>query len=790
MNKFLFSIMLAAVASIAAVADTLSGRVTEADGKPVEFATVTAMQADADKGGAVTDSLGYYKIELPKGEYKVNFSLVGYTEKNATVNVDGATTLNTTLEANAVALKGVEVKASAIRRLPDRFVVRVEDMPSAIGKDGKDLLKTAPGVWIDDKNISINGKSGVKVYVNDRELRLDHDQLIAYLQSLKAEDISRVEVIPQTGAEYSADSSAGIIKIVLKRNRTDGVMGSVSVSSDNSSTQSNIAPSMSLNIKDGKWSYNILGNFNTYFRNESNSEQRTDYDSGITYASNSHIDMKKSLSGYGQAGIFFDPDSKNSLALELSYSQDRDPSATSTNSTMGNDAAMRTMAGLYVNHSHSLYFDGTFNYVHRLDSIGSMMKVIANFNRSRERRLTDNSLHEVLGSLATDSLSNSHESSIYDVVTLSYDFDKIFNQKWSMAAGAKYTLNRMDNDASYRYLKDGSWVTPEGRGYDEVYKENICGVYAKASGKFGKFLTTVGLRGEYTNTHSRGGIVSQNYFDLFPNANLTWMMNASGSNTLTAQYSRSITRPSFWALNPIGHQTSDVFYQTGNPHLKPSYSNTFSLTATLLYQYSLNLFASVNKDGIMQGTMADETNPNNVVFTSVNADNAYMYGASLYLPVHIKDWWTLTGNVSYMIDGERLTANGDLNYHNFWNFYLQSGFELPKDFYFEISYFGMTNVAFGEVRLKGQHYLNASIKKTFCKKRWTVSFDANNILSQKLNFQLISAAGYVNTNVYKNPVSFRLSVRYNFNIGKVFQARNIDKNTDDSRIGKTSIGSI
>lgn len=101
------------------------------------------------------------------------------------------------MTTNAVALHGVEVKASAIRRLPDRFVVRVEDMPAAIGKDGKELLQAAPGVWIDDKKITINGKSGAKVMVNDRELRMDQSQLLTYLRSLKAEDVSKIEVIPR-----------------------------------------------------------------------------------------------------------------------------------------------------------------------------------------------------------------------------------------------------------------------------------------------------------------------------------------------------------------------------------------------------------------------------------------------------------------------------------------------------------------------------------------------------------------------------------------------------------------
>ncbi len=216
MNKMFLAALLAISGGSIATADTLLGRVADSEGNPVEFATVVALSANHEQGGAVTDSIGNYRIDLPKGQYNVTFTLVGYDNAEKAVTVSGETRLDATMATNAVALHGVEVKASAIRRLPDRFVVRVEDMPAAIGKDGKELLQAAPGVWIDDKKITINGKSGAKVMVNDRELRMDQSQLLTYLRSLKAEDVSKIEVIPQAGAEYSADTAGGIIKITLK----------------------------------------------------------------------------------------------------------------------------------------------------------------------------------------------------------------------------------------------------------------------------------------------------------------------------------------------------------------------------------------------------------------------------------------------------------------------------------------------------------------------------------------------------------------------------------------------
>lgn len=87
----------------------------------------------------------------------------------------------------------VVVQAKNIERKADRFIMSV--MPSA-GKDGTELLSQAPGVWLSDETISINGAQGTKVFVDDREIRLTGEELLAYLRSLKSEDIKRIEVIP------------------------------------------------------------------------------------------------------------------------------------------------------------------------------------------------------------------------------------------------------------------------------------------------------------------------------------------------------------------------------------------------------------------------------------------------------------------------------------------------------------------------------------------------------------------------------------------------------------------
>ena len=118
------------------------------------------------------------------------------------------------LKVSSYALKEVVVQAKNIERKADRFVLSVS--PST-GKDGTELLSQAPGVWLAEDNISINGAQGTKVFVDNREIKLTGEELLTYLRSLKSEDIRRIEVIPIAGAEYEASSRGGIILISLRQ---------------------------------------------------------------------------------------------------------------------------------------------------------------------------------------------------------------------------------------------------------------------------------------------------------------------------------------------------------------------------------------------------------------------------------------------------------------------------------------------------------------------------------------------------------------------------------------------
>lgn len=502
------------------------------------------------------------------------------------------------------------------------------------------------------------------------------------------------------------------------------------------------------------------------------------------------MDADNMVAGNVLAGVFFDPDVFNSLGLEVSYSHSKVPCLTTTDAVFDRLFYEEKIAGSYDSRSRDIYFDATFNYVHRMDSLGSSLKTIASYTRSNGRQTADNEMHvrvpafPELPALSSDSLSRSEERSVYDVANVSFDFDKKFNSKWSVSAGAKYTLNLMNNDADYVHLKDLQWHPVESRNYDERYTENIYALYAKASARFGRLSLVAGLRGELTDAESRGKIVEQHYFDLFPSGFLSYAFDEASAHSLTFGYARNIGRPSFWSLNPVRDQSSDYFYQAGNPNLKPTYTNNFWLTGVVKYRYSLTFWATLYKDAMMQGSLPDVQNPDNVLFSTINADRQEMYGATLSLPFQFAKWWTLNANVTYFYKGDRLLATDPMRWCHCVNLSANTGFTLPRDFYFNVTYFFQNQVSQGEMTIGALHFLSASLKKTFSGGRWTASLSANNLLKAAMDLTIDTSAYRSVTNV-EIPASFGVSLTYNFNVGEMFRTKQIEKNVDASRFTKS-----
>ena len=371
----------------------VTGTVVDDENNPVECATVVALGQSEQHGGTVTDENGQFAINVGEGERVVKFSFVGMEtverKRNVTSNMNiGEVKMNT----SATLLEGVTVTGQLIRREADRFVMQVEDQPMTRGKNCEELLKKAPGVWVSsDNSISINGKKGTKVYINDREQVMSDEQLLQMLRAMSAEDVSKLEIVPQAGVEYSADSFGGVIKINTKRRRADGVKGAVRSSFNIRKSELNLNPSFNVNAKFNRLTLSASSwyfhNFRNYFKPNEVTEY-TELERVIT--SDSKIDAARSKAYGGQLGAVYDIDEVNTIGAEVQYYGSYQPTYLTTNSTMTSDAGSYLTNSVYDQLSRRNNVSTRLNYIHKLDSLDSKIKVLASYTNNYNTGFDDN----------------------------------------------------------------------------------------------------------------------------------------------------------------------------------------------------------------------------------------------------------------------------------------------------------------------------------------------------------------------------------------------------------------
>ena len=778
------AVLLGAVAmeASAQVKQSLSGRIVSESGEAIAYATVVLTDEGSQVAGGATNANGEFTLSAPTGGYLLSVRYIGYKSVEREIVLEKSTNLgDITLESESTEIDEVVVTAQLIRREADRFVVDVANSPMSIGKDGEELLKSSPGVWIQDDAISINGNSGSKVYINDREVKMEKEQLIAYLRSLRADDIQRIEVIPQSGADYDASSSGGIIKITTKKHLNMGLMGSASLVAQASRGLYNVMPSVSLNYSQGKLNaYGRIG-VGTMRQNYITAEH-TDYSNSTIIDAESEL-INKSLWGGGNVGVVYDITDRHSVGGEVEFNHYGGRGTTDTWSERQSLGAMTRSEGMYNNSSHVNVLTTTLNYIYKLDDGGSTLKFIGDYTRS----FNPNANGYVDSAMGRDSTYRDATRSLYQLATATIALDKNINQKLSIKAGVKYTYHNNSNVGIYEHLAEGAWITNTDRSYNIGYTENIGAAYLIASARLGHVSLVGGLRGEYTSFRSADGLVNQNYFDLFPNANISYSITKDGAYSLVAQYSRTISRPSFWALSPNETKISEYMIQRGNPNLKPAYDNSLSITGVLKYKYSITLGMSIKQNAQHQTTLQDSSNPEVLIMQHINYPTINSFFATANLPFQFTKWWSANVNLMAMYLGQRIFPDDPVRHNLMAMANAQMTFTMPKNHFIELSGRYMHGVVAGNTRLSDMGNMNVAFKKRMLDNKLTLSLGVNNLIPVKQQIT-IEEASFKRTMIIDQPwmrPTFNFSVSYNFNAGKQFRAKSVESGSaeDRSRLG-------
>ena len=219
---------------------TVKGRILDSlSSAPVSFATIRVFSESEKQliNGDISHDAGEFSVEVPFGRYYAEIDFMGYESKRSgDFTVSGASpihdlgTIRLTASVSTLDEVVVQAEKSSMELSLDKKVFNVgQDLANA-GGSANDILMNIPSVSVDPEGaVKLRGSDNVRILIDGKPSGLVSFKGGSGLQQLQASMIERVEVITNPSARYEAEGMAGIINIILKKERNQGFNGSFEI---------------------------------------------------------------------------------------------------------------------------------------------------------------------------------------------------------------------------------------------------------------------------------------------------------------------------------------------------------------------------------------------------------------------------------------------------------------------------------------------------------------------------------------------------------------------------------
>ncbi|HEK20665.1 MULTISPECIES: outer membrane beta-barrel family protein [unclassified Mucilaginibacter] len=784
---------------------TITGTFVNDQTKPVDYATVTLLRAKDStvvKGTLTNDAGRYVFDKITEGKYIIKGTSVGYQPAfttafdvaNGQTNVT-APVLNMTSASRS--LQGVNIVASKplIERKLDRTVMNVENSVLAAGNNALEILERAPGVTIDkDDNISLKGKQGVTVMINDKLTYMSAQQLTTYLRSTDGSNIQSIELITNPSSKYDAAGNSGIINIKLKKNKMIGTNGSLTV---NGAYGKNFRDNTSLTLNHKNGNLNV---FATLTRGDINRENMIQIDRRVDSASKSTYFKQQTnmlnhihYNNY-RFGADYATSKKNTLGFVINgdYTNEYNDNTGITRlgvTPAAADSYQTTIADMKQTYRS---FSANLNDKYQIDTLGQEISVDADYSKYRNNSdaIYDTYFFRPDGTTQRRPLFIANQTpSTITIWTQKVDYTLPLSKTLKFEAGAKFSSVKTDNDLQAQVDSTGTvnnhqFVNDPNRTNRFIYDERIAAGYVNLGKTFAKTSVQLGLRAE--NTSSTGNLVTynqvvkRNYLNLFPSLFINHTL--SDKNEIGFSYSRRIDRPNYDNLNPFRFYLDQYTYEQGNPFLRPQYTNSFELSYTYNKTINLTLGYSHTTDVNTQVVLTD-TITKATYQTNLNLNSQDSYNANINSPFTITKWWT--GNINATAFYQKFKSDSLLGGQlNAGKFAYQA--RLTQNFLFaglkaEVSGNYQSSLRYGLFDIKPQYSVDAGVSRSFAQKKLNIKFSVSDIFDTRRNNV---GSHYQNVNLdvrQKNETRLaRLTLTYNFGNSKI-KVRQHQSGADDEK---------
>lgn len=795
----------------------VTGRVVNNEtGKPMDFVTVQVSDTKTGKTlnmSASTAEDGTFTLSsLPDGSYMVHVMNVGSVNQERPVVIAGKNVDlgDISLADDSKVLKEVVVEGvrSQMRFELDRKVFQVDANIASAGQSASELLESIPSVEVDqDGAVSLRGNESVTVWINGKESGLTADNRAQVLEQIPAENIERIEVITNPSAKYSPEGTAGIINIVLKKNRRGGYFGSAELSA-NSFGGGNA--SVNFNYNTSKWdSYASLG-----FRmrhSKSGSKMRRNFDDG-TYTNSDGSSNNHGNNIFVRLGTTYHMSDKDEFYLNGfgMFGHNYSNTTTDYESTLPGLWSANTQFSRRKGDMRGAH--GEFGYTHRFSDVHT---IDANVGYNHWGGPSWNSYLEDETWTTADPEEEQHVSA-YREQTMpinvntweaKLDYSNTFNQylKLELGYNGNYSHENTPN-TTWRGTSFETMVLAKELYNRFIYTNNVSALYFTIGGKVGNFSYSGGLRSESWQVRARSlgygqskGDVEEfksNKFALFPSLYLSYSLPYD--NEIQINYTRRIRRPWGGQLNSFRDISDPTSISYGNPQLAPEYSNSFELNYLKSWTYHMisvsaylrqasdvmNRLSFLDGD-VMYSTWANVSDRMNSGVEIVSKNQLFANWLDLTTTVnlynnHISGW-----SYDMVTDDGNVVHLSNKRQNSFaWDARMMANVKLPWQLAFQATGRYSSEHKEAQGTHQGGWSVDLGLRKTFG--NWSVSLNCRDLFDSRKFKNSTYGDNYVqNSERWRGGRQFRVTIKYSFGNMKAKKNRNnVDEPMDSSGYGE------
>jgi len=758
---------------------------------PAAYVTVSIKDKDAKLITAgISDEKGSFVLDgIPAGSFSIEFSLIGYEKLTRTLQINASgSRLNLgtlILHADTTQIKEVTITAAnpgISLRLDKKVFEPGKDILSQSGSVN-DMLNNVPSVSVGPSgSVSLRGNSNVLILIDGRRSGLTQS---GSLDQIPADRIERVEVIANPSSRYDASGSAGIINIILKKNKKDGFNGQVRLAGG-SPNDSRINPS--LNYKSEKINlFSTLGIRSSDYTGFYATDQVTSgNDKNLLLNQVQHEDRHDDGKLLYLGADYFIND-KNTITTAFLINATRDHDKTDLNYEYNRSGALTDSSLIRKGESWEkrTYNQLEFNYTRTFKHAAKKLTADLQYdfwNSDKDWLLaTEKILPETakLPGIRTSSLGASED------LLLQTDLVQPLSDRFTLEAGIKAENRSVTTDFRAEQERNTEWLVFDNIDNNLKYRETIGSAYVQLGTKLNKFTSLAGLRTELTririsdqkNTYSD----RNKYNRLFPTFNLSYNFNERSA--LQMNYSKRINRPSLYLLYPFNELTDFNSQYAGNPDLNPSYADVLELgflknLKTLTFNPSF--YYQYNKGFIQDYTFRQE---NGIFITSpTNIDSEERFGFELsliYKPLNAIQINAELNTYSFSQKGRYRDLDLDFS-GKMLTARISSQLRLPARFSFQGRYNFNAAQRNAQRTTASVNYTDLGISKNLMKEKVSLVADVTNVFNSRQYRSQTTGNDYEFTRINNpNAARYRFSFVYRFNLKDgqaVRQAKEANRN--------------